>query len=505
MSFLNWRERWALICRLKLRERFLGQAVENSPAAFRREIRLSAEDSGPFGQLIQPWQERDFRALDAAWLKLAGRSRKAALRRAYVERPRGHAKTSDMAVQIAWILLFARRRLHGLAAAADRDQASLIWDAVRRIAQVNPRLCRLLEFRKHLVSNPETGSRLEIISSDVGSSWGALPDFVICDELCHWEKPDMWFSLLSSAGKRADCVLVVLTNAGVGRGWQWEVREGARHSSAWYFSTFSGTRAPWISPDSLKEQRELLPGPVFERLWRNVWQHSDGEFVTLQEAEACRDETLSIQRRGQPHRRYVAAVDYAEKHDYTVGVVAHKEPGGVPSGSGPDRIVVDRMDVVVPQTGRPVKIAWVEEWMHRILRDFHDVTFVLDEYQLLGTIQKMETRARIERFEFAGGRGNHALAVNLRRLIIHRDVRWYPGCGRIPSESGRDDLETELAALLLKQTAAGRCRIDHLQDGLHHDDRAFALGAVCLHLAHDPPDREWIEITPPGMEGEFAW
>ena len=37
-----------------------------------------------------------------------------------------------------------------------------------------------------------------MISSDVQSSWGLLPDFVICDELCHWEQPEMWFSLLSS-------------------------------------------------------------------------------------------------------------------------------------------------------------------------------------------------------------------------------------------------------------------------------------------------------------------
>ena len=143
--------------------------------------------------------------------------------------------------------------------------------------------------------------------------------------------------------------------------------------------------------------------------------------------------------------------------------------------------------------------------MNRVIRDFHDVTFVLDEYQLLGTIQKMETRAVVERFEFGGGRGNHALAVNLRRLIIHRDVNWYPGCGQLPGVTSRDDLETELASLLLKQSAAGRCRIDHVRDRLHHDDRAFTLGAACLHLAHSPTDREWIEVIPPQSTGDFSF
>jgi hypothetical protein len=46
---------------------------------------------------------------------------------------------------------------------------------------------------KHRIENHHTGSRLTIISSDVNSSWGILPDFVICDELCHWPKPDMWY------------------------------------------------------------------------------------------------------------------------------------------------------------------------------------------------------------------------------------------------------------------------------------------------------------------------
>ena len=272
----------------------MGQAAENSPAAFRREIVLSEDDGSSFGALIQPWQQKDFLALDRAWLRLAGRTQKAACQRAYIERPRGHAKTSDMAVQIAWILLYAKRQVHGLAAAADRDQASLIWDAVRRIARCNPRLCQPLEFRKHVITNPDTDSRLEIISSDAQSSWGALPDFVICDELCHWEKPDMWFSLLSSAGKRPHCVLVVLTNAGVGRGWQWDVREAARNSAAWYFSTMHGAQAPWITASSLKEQQELLPKPVFARLWQNEWQHSDGEFVTLQEKSADSDKSWTV-------------------------------------------------------------------------------------------------------------------------------------------------------------------------------------------------------------------
>lgn len=467
-----------------------------SPAAFRRVLILNQDDARPLRSVIQPWQQKDFLALDPAWLSLAGHAVKNSRRRAYIERPRGHSKTSDMAVQIAWILLFSQRPLQGLAAAADRDQANLIWEAVQRIANANAGLCAALEFKRHEISNSRNATRLEVISSDVQSSWGALPDFVICDELCHWEKPDLWFSLLSSAAKRPNCVLVVLTNAGAGRGWQWEVREAARQSSNWYFSTLAGSQAPWITEESLAEQQRLLPKPVFDRLWRNIWQHSDGSFVTLAEAEACRDEQLTMQERGQPHRHYIAAIDYAEKRDFTVGVLIHRE------GS---RIIVDRMDVAVPTVETPVPVAWVEEWIERIARDFHDVTFVLDEYQLIGTIQSYERRFDVRRFEFLAGKGNHSLAIALRKLIVHREVAWYPGCGRIEGVVHRDDLETELSSLLLRQSVSGRCRIDHVSDGVHHDDRSFALGAACLHALRESGDGEWLHVTPPGVDGEFGW
>ncbi len=447
-----------------------------------------------FHRIKQTWQEADYAALDSAWRRLAGQKHvEPVYRRAYVERPRGHAKTSDMAIQLAWILQFAEVPVHGLAAAADRDQATLIRDAVFRIARFNAEFCPDLEFTKHEIRNRRLGSTLTVISSDVQSSWGALPDFIICDELCHWDHADMWYSLLSSAAKKQDCILAVLTNAGVGRGWHWDVREAARTNPRWHFSSLSEPQAPWIDAGHLEEQRQLLPTPVFDRLWRNIWQHSDGEFITLTEAVACRDDSLQPQEIGIPGVRYFAAIDYAEKRDYTVGVVVHREG---------ERIVVDRMDVAVPSPGNPVPVHWVDDWMQRIASGFGDVTFIVDVYQLLGTIQRFQSRLHIHRFDFAAGRGNHAMAVTLRRLIVHRQIAWFPDCGAIESD-GVDNLETELASLLLKQSPSGHCRFTHRNDGRHHDDRAFTLGAAALHALQENAAEEWLHITPPSNAGDF--
>jgi hypothetical protein len=419
------------------------------------------------------------------------------IRRAYIERARGHSKTFDMAIQIAWILLAARQPVRGMVAAADRDQARLIHEAVQKLARQNPWLCRHLHFVENEVRNTRTGSTLEVLSSHVSSSWGALPDFVICDELCHWSDPQLWQSLISSAAKKPDCLVIILSNAGIGRSWQWDIREHARRQPHWYFSSLPGPQAPWIDDDQLAEQQALLPPAVYARLWLNEWQHSDGQFVSLAEAQACRDESLAPQLKGEHNREYFAAVDYAEKHDLTVGCVVHEEEG---------RIVVDRMDVVQPTPDRPTPVRWVEEWIESVAARFTNTRFVLDEHQLVGTIQRLEGWHDIRRFDFAGGMGNHRLAVRLRQLILLRQIAWYPDCGRITIPGGRrDDLETELASLILRQTEIGRWRIDHPNDGGHFDDRAFALGAACLHLSEQSwRGRDLFVVTAP-HEGGFAW
>jgi hypothetical protein len=317
-------------------------------------------------------------------------------------------------------------------------------------------------------------------------------------------------------------VLVVLTNAGIDRGWQWDLREYARKSESWYFSSLQGSQAPWIAPSTLEEQRALLPPAVYARLWLNQWQHSDGEFVSYEEAQACTDESLKQQEQGDSRIQYVAAIDYAEKRDLTVGVVCHHDG---------ERVIVDRMDVVQPTPGRPTRVDWVEDWIAGVAARFVNTTFVVDEHQLVGTVQKLERKYDLRRFDFAGGIGNHRLALHLRQLIVHRRIGWYQGCGRLPTAHGPPveggerrvqsgepmearfaahfkcaaNLARELSSLRLHVSETGRLRIDHLRDGRHSDDRSFALGAACLHLAENPhrgPDLFYV--TPP-RGGRFAW
>jgi hypothetical protein len=147
----------------------------------------------------------------------------------------------------------------------------------------------------------------------------------------------------------------------------------------------------------------------------------------------------------------------------------------------------------------------VEDWIADVAAKFPQTRFVLDEYQLLGVIQRLEHRLPIKRFDFGVGQGNHALAMTLRNLILHREVRWYPGCGQLPGMLDRDDLETELASLLLRNVSTMRVRIDHRREPGRHDDRAFALGVACLELVrNDHRGQAWMQITEPREDGTVA-
>lgn len=430
------------------------------------------------------------------WQQLAGLKIKSAYQRAYLERPRGHSKTTDLALMVAWIMQYGQFPLSGIVAAADVDQGRLLKSAVERIASQNLDLCPDLKFRQQGITNSQTQSQLNVISSDVNSSWGLLPDYIICDELCHWEKPDLWYSLLSSAAKKPSCILVVLSNAGVGRGWQWETREAARTSSTWYFSTLQGTQANWISSALLDEQKKLLPKTVYARLWENIWQDSDGEFVTLAAAEACQNSHLSYQHQGEHQFTYYAAIDYGPLRDYTVAVVAHRELGIT---------IIDRMDVVVPDVNHPTPVSWVREWILEMATLFPGVSFTVDEYQLLSLIQEFEHQLPIQKFSFSGRLGNHKLAVGLQQAIRERKIAWYPGCGQITTTNGRDDIETELSEVLLEHFPNGMVRINHRQDGKHHDDRVFALGVVHLAVMTSEAAPDFLQIEDPDRDGSFHW
>lgn len=247
--------------------------LQREPSEFRSALRIDADGrSVALGSVLDQWQADDFAQLDESWKAVCGLPASADVRmRSWLERPRGHSKTSDIAVQVLWCLFASKRAVKGIAAAADRDQAQLLRNAIATLVRENPWLAEFIEVQAWRVVNKRRGSELEIISSDAASSFGHLVDFVVADELCHWQNRDLFDSLLSTAAKRSRCLMLIITNAGFCESWQWSIREMIRQDAGWHFSRLDGPRASWITENRLAEQRRLLPLIAYRRLWLNEW------------------------------------------------------------------------------------------------------------------------------------------------------------------------------------------------------------------------------------------
>lgn len=439
-------------------------------------VRIDSDPVAAFKEKAEPWQ------WDAAYMIRGPLEKVAGIDPGYSgpmfvwrTMPRGHDKTSSTARSLAWVLAFAKKKLTCYHAAADRDQANLLAEFMKNEADLNPWLSKRLEFKRNVIVGKTNGSVLHILAADAAGSFGQKPDITVCDELTHWADWEVWNVLLSGRDKRPNSAMFVITNAGLMGSWQWDAREQARRAAEagrlWKFFEAPGPIATWMDPERVKDARDGLPQMECRRVYDNQWLDpaEDSGFVTRAQALKCESPSLSYQTKGQDGRDYYAAIDYGPKKDRTVVIVGHRTG---------DEFVVDRMDVMEGREfpNKLVPISKVEDLMEQINTTFPGVQFVIDPYQMEGSIQKYPFM-RIERFEPRAGKANYEMAQALRYAVVNGRLSWYPGCGDVTvNERGtfrKNTLVDEFASVIVKPTASG-FRIDTI--GKNHDDRVVALG-----------------------------
>lgn len=363
------------------------------PAAFRADLIVDVNGTARrFGDVQDPWQKADFAAIDPALARCNGRSPKDAKSRAYLERGRGHSKTTDLAVMSCWALAFAMRPLRAYALAADKDQARLLRDAMATICRLNPWLAGILDVQANMIVNvaaghPGQGGKLEIFTSDIGSSYGILPDLIIADELTHWEAnaEGLWHSLISSAAKRDNCLLVVIANAGFCGTWQHGVREAARIDEAWYFSRLDGPVASWMTPKRLAEQRRMLPATAFARLWLNQWSASGGDALTPEDIAAAFFSDLQPMTGNESGWQFMAGVDLGLVRDSSAVVVL-----AVPEGGRSGKIRLAHHRLWRPTPGTKIDLLEIERHILDLDEQFDLQLVALDSWQAEHLAQRLE-------------------------------------------------------------------------------------------------------------------
>jgi phage terminase large subunit-like protein len=479
-------------------------SLQSDPAAFRDALRIDA-DAGPvaFGKALDPWQREDFEAIDPALRHVVGQDVEAK-QRIYLERPRGHSKTTDIAAAASWLLFASRRKINGVACAADKDQAALIRDACDTLVRQNPWLAQIIEVQGAKVINKHTGSVLTILSSDAASSYGVLIDFAIVDELTHWLRRDLWDSIFSAAAKRRHCLLLVISNAGFRESWQWELREAIRTDPAWTFRRLDGPVASWITPERLEEQRRLLPAKVFARLWLNQWADGAGDAFEAADVDAA--VTLSGPTGCEQGWSYLAGLDIGLRRDSSALVVLGKHVGHSKRTvrqpkklAGPLAALADLDFFDAPQpevtyqhvggTGR-LRVAAVRLWnpqagrveldeIERAILRLHEIfklqRLAFDPWQAEHLGQRLAKRGlRCDPVQFTP-QSLQSMATATLDAFRERQIELFP----------HTELVADLKAMRVVEKSYGfRLAPGSAPEGTRHGDAATAL-AIALHSIKD--------------------
>lgn len=288
---------------------------------------------------LQTWQ-RELVSELFGWKRLDGTRR---YRRAYIEIPRKNGK-STLAAGIGLLLLFADDEPGAeiYSAAADRDQAAIVFDVAKGMVESSPQLQRLAEVFKRSVTVPATRSSYKVLSADAYTKHGLNAHGVIFDELHAQPNRELWDVLTTSMGARRQPLLVAITTAGYDReSVCWEQHEYARQviagvidDPAFYaFIAAADEADDWTDPtiwakanpgmgvsvkrDYLEtECRRAQNSPAyqntFRRLHLNQWTQQETRWLDLAAWDRCGQAVDAAELAG---RRCYAGLDLASTTD----------------------------------------------------------------------------------------------------------------------------------------------------------------------------------------------
>ena len=246
----------------------------------------------PFG--LRPWQ---LAVVEELFGRLGPDGRRQ-YRTCYIEIPRKNGKTT-LAAAIALYMLCGDGEMGGevYGAAADRDQAALVFNTAAAMVRADPDLshaCKVIDSQKRIVHHP-SGSVYRAISAEAHSKHGFNASAIVYDELHAAPNRALYDVLTTSTGARDQPVVVVITTAG------WD-----RQSICWELHEYA-----------IKVRDGIIDDPSFLSViysadpdadWRDeeVWHAANpalGDFRSLEEMQAKARAAESVPAQQNAFRR----------------------------------------------------------------------------------------------------------------------------------------------------------------------------------------------------------
>jgi len=301
---------------------------------------------------LEPWQVFILCQV-FGWLKPDGTRR---YRRAYIEIPRGNAK-STMSAAVALYMLCADGELGAevYSFATTRDQARIVFDCAREMARRSPALQEAygLTVEKHNLHIVANASKFEPKSSDADTLDGLNTHFACIDELHAHRTRDVYDVVETSLGKRNNNLLWCITTAGADQGGVcYELHKHAVHlikggqdDSETMFSMIYTVDADddwtteqalikanpnWgisVMPDvirSLQKKAMALPSAAnaFKTKHLDMWVSARDSWLDMRAWEQCADRTMRMDDFiGQP---CWIGLDLAERTDISCAAIVFR-------------------------------------------------------------------------------------------------------------------------------------------------------------------------------------
>jgi phage terminase large subunit-like protein len=314
-----------------------------------RLINQLSHTKGPFaGESfnLRPWQRKIVKQLF--------KTRKDGLRQyrtCLLMLPRKNGKSELAAALAIYFLLFdGEIGAEVYSAAADKDQAALVFNVAAQMIRNDPELsakCEIIDSQKRIVYR-STGSFYRAISAEAYSKHGFNASVVIYDELHAAPNRELWDVLSTSQGARSQPLMMAITTAGYDRhsilyelyDHAVKVRDGIVDDPAFLPIIYEAAKdADWTDEKvwkaanpalgdfrSIEEMRTMaararaIPAQenTFRRLYLNQWTEQSERWIDMAAWDACKTDVDVAWLRG---RRCYAGLDLSSRTDLTACVL----------------------------------------------------------------------------------------------------------------------------------------------------------------------------------------
>jgi phage terminase large subunit-like protein len=166
--------------------------------------------------VLDDWQANEIIRPLFGWKRVVDNTRR--YRRVYVEVPRKNGKSTGIA-GLGIVLLTADRELGAevYSAAADRDQAAIVFDVAKSMVEASPSLSKRIQSFRRSMTVEATGSSYKVLSADAPTKHGLNASAILFDELHAQPNRELWDVLTTSTGARTQPLVIAITTAGYDR------------------------------------------------------------------------------------------------------------------------------------------------------------------------------------------------------------------------------------------------------------------------------------------------